>query len=145
VKDYYFSGPVIAEWPEDEVRDIIIYKQLAFYTPAHVWVVPEGAVVNGASFPVFLWSTGNSPFIGKYRRSAVFHDHYCNVRTEPWESVHFMFYMAMLCDGVNKEKALLMYHAVRTFGPRWDEHGDSLLYEPCEQWEEDLVLDYVGG
>jgi hypothetical protein len=60
-----------------------------------------------------------SPFSGKYRKAAVIHDHYCESRIRPWQTVHNMFHKAMLAAGVDKVKADAMFAAVYAFGPRW--------------------------
>ena len=60
-----------------------------------------------------------TPFVGDYRRATVVHDVACQDKTRPHEEVHYMFYEAMLCDGVPDEQAFLMYTAVRLFGPKW--------------------------
>lgn len=83
------------------------------------WFAPEGIIVDGASIPRVFWRL-TPPFVGKYRRASVLHDHYCIIKTESYSDTHKMFYEAMLCDGVNKMLAYTMYKAVLWFGPRWD-------------------------
>ena len=39
-----------------------------------IWRCPKGFVTDGASIPEELWSLIGSPFTGKYRVAAVFHD-----------------------------------------------------------------------
>lgn len=85
------------------------------------WPVPPGAKVDGASIPRPLWSIIGGPFEGKYRDASVIHDYYCDVRTEPWQLVHRVFYNAMRASGVPKVRAKLMYGAVYHAGPRWGE------------------------
>lgn len=69
-----FSGPVRAEWSDDGLHMVVI-NELAYTDPdARVWKVPAGFVTDGASIPAELWSLIGSPFTGKYRVAAVFHD-----------------------------------------------------------------------
>jgi len=84
------------------------------------WSVPKGVTVNGASIPQVLWSVIGSPWTGQYREGSVVHDYYCDIRTEPWRSVHRAFYTSMLANGVAPIRAKLMYAAVYRFGPRWN-------------------------
>lgn len=84
------------------------------------WLAPKGVTVDGASIPQVLWSVVGSPWTGRYREASVVHDFYCDTRTEPWQSVHRVFYDAMLANGVEELQAKIMYAAVYRFGPRWD-------------------------
>jgi hypothetical protein len=85
------------------------------------WTVPPGATVDGASIPRPLWSIMGGPWEGKYREASVVHDWYCSLRTADWQAVHLMFYRAMLVSNVSTVRAMVMYAAVRFFGPRWSE------------------------
>lgn len=84
------------------------------------WTVPAGATVDGASIPSLLWSMVGGPLEGLYRDASVVHDWYCSIRIEPSDDVHRVFYDAMIASGVDKDKALSFYWAVRKFGPSWD-------------------------
>jgi hypothetical protein len=115
-----YSGTVKAEWLT-KTREMRLLEAFAFKGPdCKVWPVPKGAIVDGASIPQPFWSLIGGPFEGRYRDASVVHDYYCQVRTETWESVHEMFYYAMLANGVDSNKAAAMYYAVRWFGPRWE-------------------------
>lgn len=85
------------------------------------WRVPPGSTVDGASIPQPLWSLMGGPWEGKYRDASVVHDYYCAVRSADWQSVHRMFYRAMLVSGVSVLRAKTMYLAVYFAGPRWDD------------------------
>ncbi|WP_249604766.1 DUF1353 domain-containing protein [Chromobacterium sp. IRSSSOUMB001] len=87
------------------------------------WPVPEGAIVDGASIPQILWSLIGGPLDGLYRQASIIHDYYCDARTQPWQAVHRVFYEAMLCSGVFEPKAKIMYYAVYSFGPRWEQES----------------------
>lgn len=91
-----------------------------------LWIVPAGAVVDGASIPRALWSIVGSPMTGKYRAASVVHDYFCDTKSQNWSVVHRVFYEAMLVSGVEKVQAAYMYWAVYRFGPRWDMSGDEL-------------------
>lgn len=85
------------------------------------WPVPRSTIVDGASIPQALWSLIGGPFEGKYRDASVVHDYYCSVRSADWQSVHLMFYRAMLVSGVAALRAKVMYAAVYFGGPRWSD------------------------
>jgi hypothetical protein len=102
-------------------RSGTLLNQFEFIDPQHkVWITPKGATVDGASIPPPLWPVVGSPWVGKYREASVIHDYYCDTRIEPWQSVHKMFYDAMLANGVSELRARIMYAAVYRFGPRWN-------------------------
>lgn len=114
-----YSGTVKAEWLT-KTREMRLLEQFFFKDPnCKVWAVPKGAVVDGASIPQPFWSLIGGPFEGRYRDASVVHDYYCKVRTEPSDLVHEMFYYAMLANGVDSNKAGLMFYLVSWFGPKW--------------------------
>ena len=118
-----FEGEVETQWlrHSGEDRDMSLLADFAFLDSRGVrWPAPAGRTVDGASIPEVLWSKiVGTPYVGDYRRATVVHDVACQDKTRPHEEVHYMFYEAMLCDGVSEERALLMYTAVRLFGPKW--------------------------
>lgn len=114
-----YSGTVKAEWLV-KTREMKLLEPFAFKGPdCKSWPVPKGALVDGASIPQVFWSVIGGPFEGRYRDASVVHDYYCKIKSEPWEKVHDMFYDAMLANGVDSNKAALMFYAVRWFGPKW--------------------------
>ncbi|UUZ64073.1 DUF1353 domain-containing protein [Polaromonas sp. P1-6] len=114
-----YSGTVKAEWLM-KTREMRLLELFFFKGPdCKVWTVPKGAIVDGASIPQVFWSLIGGPFEGRYHDASVVHDYYCKVRTEPSELVHEMFYYAMLANGVDSDKAALMFYAVTWFGPKW--------------------------
>jgi hypothetical protein len=114
-----YSGTVKAEWLT-KTREMKLLEPFAFKGPdCKVWSVPKGAIVDGASIPQAFWSIIGGPFEGRYRDASVVHDYYCKVRTEPSDQVHEMFYHAMLENGVDSNKAKVMFYAVYWFGPKW--------------------------
>lgn len=119
-----FVGRVAVEWLDEngDSRSMRLLEEFAFVDPTgRVWAVPKGAVINGASIPRLFWSLIGPPFIGAYRRASVVHDYYCEERSEPWLSVHRMFYEASLAGGVPESTAKVMYFAIYGAGPRWAE------------------------
>ena len=135
-----FSGEVVCRWPEGEERNMVLVEPISFASTSRIWMVPEGAVFNGASIPAILWPIMGSPFIGKYRRAAVFHDYFCTVKTAPYMEVHKMFYEAMICDEVNQGKAYAMYSGVINFGPRWGDDCPGRIIKTKE-----FSIDSIGG
>ena len=93
------------------------------------WIVPKGAVVDGASVPPWAWSFIGTPFVGKFRAASIVHDFYCDTKTRPWKDVHDSFYFGLMAAEMTTTKALVMWSAVRFFGPRWrnqDENGNCI-------------------
>jgi Protein of unknown function (DUF1353) len=107
--------------PLDDGRHMRTVKPFGFVdSSGRKWVVPAGAVVDGASIPSFFWSIIGGPFEGKYRNASVIHDYYCDVRTRPWRDTDRVFYEAMRASGVSEREAKVLYMAVVSGGPHWD-------------------------
>lgn len=114
-----FSGAPIVELG-DGGRKVRLVEEFSYVDPREkIWRVPKDTIVDGASIPRAFWSVVGGPFEGTYRDASIIHDHYCTVRTEPWQDVHRMFYYGMLARGTLPGKAKAMYYAVRVGGPRW--------------------------
>ena len=114
-----YVGTVQVELLE-EGRKVKLLSPLKYIDPAGVeWLAPAGWIVDGASIPRVAWSVIGGPFEGKYRNASVIHDVACDQKTKPWNSVHEVFYYAMLTSGVDTITAKVMYAAVFHFGPRW--------------------------
>ena len=117
-----FIGDVITKWLVEvgEDRRMEVLNEFSYEDPAKkTWTTPAGWEVDGASIPRALWSIVGSPFTGDYRRASVVHDYYCDVRTEPYEAVHLMFYSACRADDVSAMKANMLYYGVIVGGPTW--------------------------
>lgn len=96
------------------------------------WDVPAGYATDGASIP-----TAFKPIIGgswteKYVKAAVLHDFYIRRLTSNPESVHRLFFHALLASGLEPDRAKYMYWAVRSFGPQW-KTIDIAAYERARQ------------
>lgn len=116
-----FSGPLHLEFLPDG-RRMKLLMPFGYVDPqGQDWPVPQDAVTDGASIPRLLWTVIGGPFEGSYRNAAVIHDYYCDVRNRGWESVHRMFYTAMLACGVSSTSAKILYFGVRLGGPRWND------------------------
>lgn len=83
------------------------------------WLAMKQDEINGASIPQVLWSVLGGPFEGRYLNASVVHDTACVRKTERWEDVHRMFYMACRCSGVGEKQGKLLYAGVYHGGPRW--------------------------
>ena len=116
---YYIGNLEFA--PLDDGRHMRTIKPFGFVdSSGRKWVVPAGAIVDGASIPSMFWPVIGGPFEGKYRDASVIHDYYCDVRTRPWRDTDRVFYEAMLVSGVSEREAKTMYMAVVYGGPHWD-------------------------
>jgi len=114
-----FDNTVKAEWLPDG-RDMKLLESVSFTDKSgKTWVAPAGSIINGANIPRFFWRVIGSPFVGRYRRSTVIHDVYCQTRSETCKLTHAMFDEAMEADGVDEVKRSTMNNAVVTFGPKW--------------------------
>lgn len=117
-----FIGEVLTRWLVEDGEDRLmeVLQDFSYEDPARkLWTTPAGWKVDGASIPRPLWSIVGSPFTGDYRRASVVHDYYCDVRTEPSDSVHLMFYYACRAAGVGAFKANTLYYGVLAGGPSW--------------------------
>lgn len=116
----HFVGVVKTLW-NDDGRNMTLLEDFSYVDPDGLeWKAPNGLVTDGASIPQAAWSIIGGPFEGPYRLAAVVHDAACDRKDRSWESVHEMFYRAMLTAHVDETKAKIMYAAVYHFGPRWD-------------------------
>ena len=119
----HFVGIVKTIWLKGagDDRDMELIEDFKFVDESgKEWNAPAGSKINGASIPSTFWSSIGPPFVGDYRRASVVHDVACDVKTDPSEEVHLMFYYAMITDGVSWLKANTMFQAVKRFGPSWD-------------------------
>lgn len=150
-----FEGTVKAEWLNDRnSRAMKLLEPFAFRDPNDKkWSVPAGTIVDGASIPKAFWSIIGGPFEGSYRNASVVHDHYCVVRTEPWQDVHRMFYYGLRAAGTSSAKSKVMYYAVWVGGPRWQPvryyedyyAAKQFRYERIEPWAIDFDENVVSS
>jgi endonuclease G len=120
----FFVGKLFVEVLKDG-RLVKLTKPLTYVDPqGEKWVVPSGAVSDGASIPQVFWIT-HPPFTGKYREAAVIHDYYCVIQSRTWQKTHDAFYYAMRAAGVDDRTATVMWAAVYYLGPRWGVGGQT--------------------
>lgn len=140
MKTMTFSGEPLVSFLDDG-RNIRLAADFAFCdSKGRVWQCYKGEEANGTSYPRMLWSVSGGPWSTKSRYAAIIHDIECGKRTSSWQEVHHMFGEALIAAGVNEARAGFEFNAVWRFGPRWDEHGDSLA---AEEWDDDY--DLIGG
>ena len=117
-----FVGDAILKYNDDS-SNMTLQENLTFIENDNghsiIWVAKKGEITDGASIPRIFWIYPGSPFTGLYRRAAIIHDSYCKSKSRSCQSIHKMFYNAMMADGVNSVKAWIMYQAVKIGGPKW--------------------------
>ena len=122
-----FEGTVVASWDENG-RHMTLREPFKYIdSKDRTWVAPAGTTVDGASIPAAFWTFIGGPFEGKYRNASVVHDIGCIEMTESWEDVHYMFYEACRCAGVDESQAKMLYYAVYHFGPRWEPVTETVI------------------
>jgi hypothetical protein len=126
----HFIGAASVSWLSQPGadRDMKLNQDFGFEGPdGLIWTAKKNAIINGASIPVYFWSTFGSPFIGDYRRASVLHDYYCDVKTRTSAATHRMFYDACRAGGVGPITAKTMYTMVEMFGPSWTVMAESIV------------------
>jgi hypothetical protein len=114
-----YVGKVQTEWLDDG-RKMKLLSDFSYIDPQGIqWNAPKGSIIDGASIPKIAWSIIGGPFEGRYRNASIIHDVACEEEKKTWESVHEVFYCAMIASEVLPTLALVMYAAVYHFGPRW--------------------------
>ena len=128
-----FSGDVkLIETEEDFVTKYRVAKEF-FYeqSDGRIWIIPEGAVIDGRSFPrLFLdrfQETPNPNFL----KSSVSYDFATKSKHHPWEASQMMFYEAAQLEGVSREDANEMYLLLFATGSRWAIAGPSNCFSRC--------------
>ena len=114
-----FEGSVQVEWLDDG-REMKTISRVSYIDPKGMeWTVPVGTKTDGASTPQATWSM-YPPYAGKYRKAALIHDYYCEIRTRSWRDTHNMFYNALRASGMDSLNSKIMWSAVFMQGPRWE-------------------------
>lgn len=118
-----FLGDVVVQFlvePDKSDRIVRVWQKFVYVdSKGNIWLVPEGAVLNGASIPRILWTLYGSPFVGDYRRAALVHDYGCAIRSRPAKLTHAAFYDGCRTDQLRRSKAFVMWSMVEAFGPNW--------------------------
>lgn len=76
----HFVGELVTRWLRHDGEDRLMQLVQDFtfvQSPELSWTAPAGFIFDGTSIPRALWSVFGDPFIGDYRRAAVFHDLLC--------------------------------------------------------------------
>ena len=128
-----FSGKVVVELL-DEIefaQKLRLLDDFAFTdADGKVWQARKGGILDGETIPRGLHSLAGLPFLAEYRKSAVVHDYFSRVRTEPWRLVHRTLYHASVVEGVSETEAKALYAVVYAGGWRWEPKGSS-CYRSC--------------
>lgn len=111
-----FNAPVRTQWCEDGLH-MVVLDELTYTDPdGRVWKVPAGFVTDGASIPNEFWGIIGSPFTGKYRVAAVFHDAAYATLGSGKGACDNMLFEAMLELGCERWRADAIYEGVRLGG-----------------------------
>lgn len=115
-----FNNTVKVEWLENHPRNMRLLEDVVFIdSKGKPWIALAYSIINGASIPEIFWPVVGSPYVGLYRRASVIHDVYCENHLRSAQATHDVFYEMLIADGVDEDKAKLMYTAVNMGGPRW--------------------------
>jgi len=123
--DLTFPGPEI-----DPKGKLAILKQdFTVKIDQIIFLAPQGMITDGASIPRYFWRVIGSPFTGKYRRAAVFHDAAYKGLLEAYDSQNNkiperlnrkaadgLFLVLMQSDKANWLLRQTIHLAVRIFG-----------------------------
>lgn len=124
---FFNNTNVQTEWLQHHKADrsMRLLNRVTYTYMNTQWIAPKERYINGASIPKIFWIAIGPPFVGNYRRATIIHDIYCEdgingeLTTISSDSVHEMFFHAMLSEGVEENKAVVMFLAVKFFGPQW--------------------------
>lgn len=92
------------------------------------FLIPKGFETDFASVPKSFWNI--LPPLGRHNNAALLHDwlYVKNIGTR--KRADELFLEVMLCDGVRKVSAYVMYWGVRIGGGRWwKAKGDSRVFK----------------
>ncbi len=78
--------------------------------------VEAGFVTDGASIPRLLWRVVGHPFMGLVLLPAIIHDALYQSEALPRDVCDRIFFDLLVANGVNKNKARVMYWGVRIGG-----------------------------
>ena len=131
---WFYGLPAVELIPDKRSdRKVRLLRSFTFVLrrPQTHITVPEGFTFDGASIPRWLWPIMGHPLMGRYRNAAIIHDYLYwlgrragRPRFDRKKSDR-IFFAAMRANGVGHERALLMYWAVRLFGPRFPKRKEA--------------------
>ena len=95
--------------------------------------IKKGFTFDGASIPQWAWSTIGSPYTGKYRLATLIHDALYKSKIKVLEgddrkNADDIMKHLMLCMGVGKLKAGIIYRSVRIGGSGPWKNNDQLKW-----------------
>jgi hypothetical protein len=128
-----FSGRVVLELLDEAAfpHKLRLLEDFAFTDQGgKLWLARKGGILDGETVPRALSSLNDLPYGAEYRKSAVIHDYFCRVRTEPWRQVHRALYEASIAEGLSGGDAKILYAVVYAGGWRWEQKGSS-CYGSC--------------
>jgi hypothetical protein len=128
-----FSGRVVIELVEEIGNDhrLRVLEDFAFRDEGgRQWLVPKGALLDGWTIARDLRGLPALPLESEFRKSAVVHDHFSQVKTERWRDVHRMLYSASVVEGIPPTEAKMLYMTIYASGWRWELRGSS-CYGSC--------------
>lgn len=117
------ANPIVILLPDG--RKIETCENLRLKCRGATFEIPKGFTCDGASIPKALWWLCGSPFTGKYRVAALFHDAAYAGSLEMVDVPHLkltrldadlLFLAVMRAYGCNPVRACVKYLAVRLFG-----------------------------
>jgi hypothetical protein len=113
-----FEGEVSAVWLS-KGRNMLLLHDFSYWdSQGKKWFASKGSIIDGASVPWFFRRVFPI-YVGRYRRATVLHDVYCESKTRSSATVHKMFYEAMRCDHTSLVSSIILWVAVRFFGPQF--------------------------
>lgn len=111
-----FKGNVLVEFTSDINSTSKLLGEIEFENHKYVVKVKTGMSTDGASIPRFLWAIIGSPYVGKYRKSAILHDGlYRSQKLSKLDS-DILFLDMMKSQNVNIIKRYIIFLGVIMFG-----------------------------
>jgi hypothetical protein len=105
-----------------------VCKDYPFKVDNDIYVVPEGFVTDLASIPRILWPL-YAPNHVETIPAAVIHDYlYFCPGNFSRQDVDYIFYQALINEGIKTSTALKYWLAVRTFGWRYFQSGADCIH-----------------
>jgi hypothetical protein len=137
-----FKGDlVLTPLSSPDGRRMKVLQPFAFVdSKGRLWDVPAGLETDGASVPKVFWAMF-PPWSGNYRKAAVIHDHFCNIKSRTWQETHNVFYEAMLAEGMGERIAKVLWAAVYNFGPNWGPGAKKRALPATEAEQKQFVSD----
>jgi hypothetical protein len=115
-----FFGKVMLSIDQESYKVVTLESFQFKDSEGTIWEVHKGEVFAGDAIPRTLWSVVGSPFNGNYIAAMIVFERYVNLRTYPWDKTIRMFHEALVKSGMSEAKAMILYTAIKQFGPRWE-------------------------